>query len=140
MAKAELSRKQAQVVLLVQQGKSPKQIATRMKISVNGVYGHMRKIREKGGGHLLEQDAPTPTPASSSSNGSSENGEVVSEALTRLHTQIKEAIGTADERLTEIDGRRTEIREQIDALTHEDSELSAESEQLVAERGKLVTV
>lgn len=137
MAKAELSRKQAQVVTLVQQGKSVKQIARRMKISDNGVYGHMRKIKEKELGHLLE-GAPAPTPASS--NGSSENGEVVSEALTRLHAQITEAIGTADERLQEIETRRQAIREQVETLTQEGAELARESEQLVAERGKLVTV
>lgn len=136
-AKAELSKKQAQVVLLIQQGKTVPQIAKRMKISNNGVYGHIRKIKDKGAGHLLEvpsSDAP------SSGNGSSQNGAPDSAALGRIHAQVKEAIETADERLSEISTRQTEIREQADSLRHEEEALAREGEQIATERGKLAEV
>lgn len=60
----DLSPKQTRVLALLRGGKKVPEIAKRMKISVNGVYGHMRRI-ESAGIDLSEYRR--------SPNGSSEN-------------------------------------------------------------------
>lgn len=44
----KLSKKQAKVLKALEKGKTPAQVATSMKINVNGVYQHMRRLEEKG--------------------------------------------------------------------------------------------
>lgn len=46
--RTRLSPKQATVLKALEAGKTPEQIAGQMKISVNGVYGHMRRIEAHG--------------------------------------------------------------------------------------------
>lgn len=47
-ANGKLSPKQTRVLKALEAGKTPDRIARQMKISVNGIYGHMRRIEEHG--------------------------------------------------------------------------------------------
>lgn len=46
--KPKLAPKQKRVLDLLNKGKTPTQVAKTLKISVNGIYGHMRRIEAKG--------------------------------------------------------------------------------------------
>lgn len=64
-----LPPKQRRVYSLLVKGKKPDQIAKTLKISVNGVYGHMRRIEEHG-----IDVSKYRVNGSRSSNGRSRNG------------------------------------------------------------------
>lgn len=71
-----LSKKQQQVLTHLEKGRTPKEIAKKMGVTVTGIYGHMRRIERKG--HTVPrsgQSKPaTPTPAKASTNGHSQYG------------------------------------------------------------------
>lgn len=46
MAKAQLTERQAEIVDLLEKGKTPTEIGKKLKISTNGVYQQMRRIRK----------------------------------------------------------------------------------------------
>jgi hypothetical protein len=48
LAKKELTPKQAEIKTLLDAGRTPREIATELKISVNGCYQHLRRMRDDG--------------------------------------------------------------------------------------------
>jgi len=128
-----LTPKQRQVVSLISGGKTVNEAAKVMKINPQGVYGHIRRIKDAKLGHLLEPGAVASLEGgngSASSNGSSEVGE----AVERL---VQEAIGLADGRVKEIEERRNELANAITNLKAEDDALAVEAARLTDERERL---
>lgn len=127
MTEGTLTKKQQKVFDLLQQGLKPQAIATRMKISTNGVYGHMKRIREAG------FEIPN-------GDNAAANGAARAEALVQIDALVKDAIGTAEERMRAIDARRSELSEERDKLDSEDTALAKEEELLGVERDRLTEV
>lgn len=136
-APKELTAKQKQVVDLFGKGLGVNAIASRMKIQPQGVYGHVRRIREAGLGHLLDPtpEIPASAPAPASSDGSQANG-----TITMIDKSVSEAIELADDRLGEIDEERARIKGEREALDARLTELGDEQGALSARRKHLQAV
>lgn len=117
--------KQAQVLGLVKEGKTPKQIAKTMKISPNGVYAHLRKLRERG----LIEIAPSDAAPEATSNGHSADS-----TPEQIKALARQAADTADERVSQIEARLKQIAAETDELRSEGVDLEDEVAQLHAQR------
>jgi hypothetical protein len=140
----DLTPKQAQVFEGLQDGLTPPQIAKRMKISPNGVYGHIARIRDAG--IKLPESAGKPTRrdgvgaakaavtrrkrAARSSNGSSP-------VLVELSKGIGGLIEKADDRMAEIDKEMDSIDAERNTLDSRKKALSEEHELLRENRENL---
>lgn len=103
----KLTSKQKKVVTALEAGKSPKDIAKSMGISVNGVHGHIRRLRKIGA-------LPQPTGsrsragtrrATTRGRRASSNGRLKSPAARALAKAVSQAKG----RLHEIDVERQKL-------------------------------
>lgn len=113
--------KQSTVLGLLAQGKTASEIAKRMKITPNGVYGHMRRLKELG--LLDENGAPVEAKATTKDTASSNGSGPKSEALSEVESLFTRGLEIANSRLGEIDARTQEIE-------RERGELLAEAEAL----------
>lgn len=124
----KLSKKQKKVYDLLQKGKTPKQIAAKMGISVNGVYGHMRRIEAAGfevqrSGRGGSSDRATPAPAASQ-NG---NG-----AVAGVDAGVEALVKT-------IESRIGDIKEEAEGISLEREKLDVRTEELTTECKELET-
>ncbi len=118
-----LTKKQKQVLGYIAKGKTPKQIATRMGISVNGVYGHIRKLKAI---NALDANGKPPAAEASPSASNGHDGK----ALKEVESLIKAAQGAADARQAEIDEAIRGIDREVDRLSEQRRSLNAEHEAL----------
>lgn len=149
-SKEPLTKKQQRAFDLLSSGKSPAQAAKRMGITTNGVYGHLRRIREKGhevtfrgrdvNGSKSSRRSTTTRSAASSPNGSSPNGKPSFESIQEVHKTIDSAVVLATDRLRQIEGRRKEIAAEQEKLASEDRDLKAEAEELAVEKDQLAAI
>lgn len=138
------SKKQQQVLGLIAEGQKPKDIAKRMKISVNGVYGHMRKLKAKG---LLTEDgqitdsldgvaakATAKAKVKAATNGGTHGGTVdqVRSIVEGTIKTIENRQGEASTRQKEISVEIARLREEDDALAHEQDTLDKQKAALGA--------
>ena len=130
---AGLTPKQREVVKLISSGKTVPEAAKSMKINPQGVYGHIRRIKDAGLGNLLETGVVASLEANASSNGSSE-------VEDRIGGLVEEAVLLADARITEIEERRGAIKDQTNKLTVEDDTLAVEAARLTDEREALAQI
>jgi predicted transcriptional regulator len=124
VAKTEVSDRQKPVLEGIEAGKKPADIAKEMGISVNGVHGHIRRLRAAGalpkakaranGGAKTKGAAKRTTSARKpSSNG---RRAVSRSNLSPVVTAMRKAHEKADKRVAEIDSqiaKLTKEREQI---------------------------
>lgn len=132
---------QQRVLQKLERGGTPKQIARDLRISVNGVYSHMRKLREKG---VIPENGSRPqaeveeAPASVSPNGSSGNG--ASETLAGVREVVSVQIKTMQERMNDIDNRVESITDESNRLEQERADLESERTMLADASTKLAEV
>lgn len=112
--------KQAKVLGYVKEGKTPAEIAKRLRITTNGVYGHIRKLKAKG---LI--DGGDPAPASS-------NGSHPTASLEEVHLILAKAKDTAAARVEAIQDRLTAIKATAEELANEREGLEKEAAALIA--------
>lgn len=122
------TKKQQTVLGLLAEGKDATAIAKRMKISTNGVYGHIRKLREKG---LIDAD------------GKPANGGAATVAAAESNGHRPESVGQVDEMvkaaIVTIEGRESEIDKRLFANAEERAKLDAEAKQLEDESKALAS-
>lgn len=112
---ARLTPRERDVKALLDQNKTVKQIAKKLKVSPNAVYNYRRQIKTK------LADAPAaPSP----------NGESKAEAIVRISSLVQDAQLEAEDRRKQIDVRMTAIVEEQEALNAEAQALKAEDEAL----------
>lgn len=131
--KPKLAKKQKRVLDLLTKGKSPGQVAKAMKISVNGVYGHMRRIEAKGY-TVPRSGTPSPTRkrAKASTNGSG--------PVAQIDAGIAKLIEQAEDRAKKIKVESDEIRDEQKTLDARLAGLGTEHEALLARRKALTSV
>lgn len=135
-ADSNLTRKQKKVLALWQQGKTPAQIAKALKVGRNGVYTHLRNLREKG--YNLDGDEGNTNPAKTkvkvTSNGS---GKITSASL---QTAISDAAKVAKHRAEQIEKRKAELLNTINEAQREVDALDAEWTAVTAAEDKLASI
>lgn len=140
MTDTKLTKKQQRVLRMLQQGKSPEQISKSLKTTRNNVYGHMRRMRQAGvelpaGKNRSDRGREKPQRGSQAIPPASTNGK--SDALTQIGQMVKDAIGTAEQRIAEIEDRRGELSDQIRSLENEEADLANEGALLDKKRSGL---
>ena len=129
--KAKLAKKQKRVLDLLNKGKTPAQVAKTMKISVNGIYGHMRRIEAKGYEVPRKGGPARPSKAKASTNGSGPVGAIDAEIAKLSKTIEKRQQEIAQETL-EIKGQTKALEERTDALLAETNALEQRQKALAA--------
>lgn len=138
----KLTPAQTRVQQALDKGKTPKQIAKSMRITRNGVYAHIRKLREKGvipekganGDQPTNEVEEAPVEPATSSNGSPED---VGEVLGGVRSALRNQIEVVDERISEIDTRTDQIDQESEVLANEKVNLTGERTSLASTREKL---
>lgn len=105
MTETKLTSRQKTVVDGIKGKKTPQAIAAEMGISVNGVYGHMHRLRKAG---LI----PTTSRRAPSRNGSRRNARAnnpVVEALRVAHAQADNRLKEIDSSIAGLEGERKAI-------------------------------
>lgn len=127
-----LTTKQALVLGMLRDGKSPKQIARKLKITVNGVYGHRRKIEAKGYSTDPIEEGTTDEPT----NGKVATA-IATDVIEKVRANVSEQIDLVDGRLQAIEIRWKEIAAEQEKLESEGDRLNAEASMLSQTREKL---
>lgn len=149
MDEPTLTSKQQEVVKMLRQGKSPEQIARRMKITTNAVYGHVARMRRKGievpGGSSngrSESANGHPARSSENGNGSSRSFDSFGEDLTNVEKEVSTAIediqARARGRLDEITKERHELSARLDDLVNEENTIREDVERAEKVKAALV--
>jgi hypothetical protein len=136
LGSGKLSKKQKKVYDLLQKGKTPKEVASKMGISVNGVYGHMRRIENAGfevprsgrGGSSGRTETPAPA-ASPNGGGAVSQVDIGVEALVKT---IEDRIGSIKEEADEISDEREKLDVRTEELTKECKELETRHKALAS--------
>lgn len=110
-AAAKPTPKQAKVLGYLSQGKSVAEIAKRMKISNNAVYGHMRALKDRG---LLDEEGAVgasreEVPATSNGHGPNE----FVEALQAARSQAEKRVAVLNEEIKEREVEKNTILESL---------------------------
>jgi DNA-binding CsgD family transcriptional regulator len=126
----KLAKKQKRVLDLLVRGKTPTQAAKAMKISVNGIYGHMRRIEEKGyevprSRSTAKKAVATPKKPKRRTAPTNSSGPV-----SQIDTEIAKLEVTIRERQKEIGRETLEIKRQTEALHERTDALLAETDAL----------
>lgn len=138
MTDKKLTKHQQRVLRMLQQDKTPEQISKSLGTTRNNVYGHMRRMRRAGvelpaGKNRSDRGREKPQRRGSQAiPPASTNGK--SEALVQIGQMVKDAIGTAERRIAEINDRRKELSAQIEKLGDEDAALAVEGDILGEKR------
>jgi hypothetical protein len=107
-----LTPKQRQVYDLTIAGKTPAEIAKRMKIGPTGVYGHLRKMRQLGIDPTivaaLSDDEPEPDPLANSNGRAPSAEEFLANALTEAQNAQLEVGEYIKQRRAEIEQAEAE--------------------------------
>lgn len=122
--------KQQTVLDLIAKGKTPAQIASRMQITIHGVYNHTRALRELG--YLTEDNevtvngngADADAAVAASTNGSS------TDSLQAVEDILTKAKAVATERQMVIENRVAELNDAEVGIVDERNALLAEAEAL----------
>lgn len=142
---------QQKVLDLIEQGKSPDEIANELGIKRNGVYAHQRRLRAAG---LLKDGKAKRRPRKSTSRSKSKastrkrgskrtqrrpstrktNGKPI---FGQVESDVKKVIEQIDRRAKEIETRQAEISESQKALHEESEKLAAEHTGLDRQKGQL---
>jgi hypothetical protein len=130
MTPEALTPKQKQVLDLLEQGKKPPAIATKLKISRSGVYGHMRNLRKLGiglpGERIDDHDLPPVAHPTANTNGLPDPLAAL-RAATELGTSRLEEIALEVEELRTRDNmlaaESVQVREQLERYTRAEKEL-----------------
>lgn len=140
-ASTKPTRKQQRVLTLLNEGKTPKQIAKAMKLkTTNGVYQHMRRLRALG---LLDDERSNGSrsaPAQSRSGRTSSNGRYDNGTIGQIDHAVTDAIVNADERLNEIDAEVSDLISKSKAIEEQMHGLKAEQEAVASRREQLAAV
>lgn len=129
---AKPTAKQAKVLGLIAKGKSASQIAKAMGISTNGVYGHIRKLKDRG---LLDADGKLSASEQQAQdtitlgNGSQSD---IPESMAEVKRILNQATEVAEKRQEAIKARLEAIGQESEALDREAKGLIAEAEWLNA--------
>jgi predicted ArsR family transcriptional regulator len=107
-----MTPKQQQVFDLLQEGVAPAEIATRLKISPSGVYGHIRNMRAQGI-RVPVGDASEPTEALAPANGASRPATALQAAIDA----DRERVRTIDAQLATLQDERIECEAAIERYT-----------------------
>ena len=106
-----LTRKQRQAYDLLMSGKSPDEAAAKMKITRQGVYQHMKTLREKGlalptNGKRGETTPAKPTPPAKPMVSATTNGHADPEAaLIAAKQEIGNKIAALEAEIAQLDAR-----------------------------------
>lgn len=120
---AKVTSRQQQVIDGLKAGKEPKTIASEMKISVNGVYGHMRRLKQNGMSSLIangrksngrKRGRASTSRRRPSSNGSRKNG---SQRMNPLVGAVLDAKAQAKNRISDIEQEEKKLADEKAALT-----------------------
>ncbi len=120
MSTKQVTTRQQAVIDGLAAGKEPKAIAKEMGISVNGVYGHMRRLKKAG---LISKNGKKrgrPRRATTSSrstrrNGSRKNGHVPSEAkaISKAVADGRKRIEVIDANIANFEDEKAQIEKAI---------------------------
>lgn len=136
--KPKLAKKQRRVLDLLEKGKTPSQVAKTLKISVNGVYGHMRRIEAKG--YQVPRKGDKPTSAArrvhtartkASTNGSGPVGQIDAE-IGKLTETIRKRQQEIGKETLEIKGQTKALEDRTNALLAETDALAQRQKALAA--------
>lgn len=125
------TRKQQQVLDLLDQDKTATQIAKAMGITPNGVHGHIRRMRATG---LLNKNGQR----KASSNGRAVGAKAPT--ADQVSALASDALKKIDVRTEQIAARKSEIKSEFARLEAEDLTLDEEATQLQKQRASLANV
>lgn len=128
--KKKLAPKQKRVLDLLNKGKSPTETAKALGISVNGIYGHMRRIEAKG--YAVPRSTNGRSASRKTRTKASPNG---SGPIDKIDSGIARLIEQAEDRAKEIEVEAMATNERLVALTAEAEELAKRRKALAAARG-----
>lgn len=126
-----LSKKQQKVLDLLNTGKTPIDIARRMKIGVSGVYGHMRRIEEKGH-EVPRRGAGRPSASPSKGVAPQATG-----PISAIDEGIRRLAALAEARLDDITNERAQISQEEESLATRKALLNKEWDALLKRREAL---
>lgn len=111
--KVKVTSKQQTVLDGLKAGKSAKEIAKEMRISVNGVYGHIRRLR-KLGALPKTRSRRGRSRASTSARSTRRNGRP--RKMSEVTRAVKQAHGKAKARLVQISNEEDKLRHEREEI------------------------
>lgn len=133
--KPKLAKKQAEVLGLLEGGKTPVEVAKKLGISPNGVYGHMRRIEAKG--YAVPRGKSNASPAKAKRRGRPKASSNGSGPVGAIDAGIKKLIQQAETRSKAIKVEADKITAEQNVLKDRLARLGAEQNELVSRREAL---
>lgn len=143
MPERKLTKKQQRVFDLLVQGKTPVQIGKAMRISSTAVYGHIRRMRDKGvslpegvpggnGNGRSERAHPAiglatnggGQPEAASFDGDNPFAADLMDIERRTHEAVNDIDKRATARMVEIAEERASLQERLEALSIEEKQIA----------------
>jgi DNA-binding CsgD family transcriptional regulator len=135
---ATLTKRQQEVVTLLEKGKTPSQVATKLGISTNAIYMTVRRVEAKGRTVKVTESPrgrgrkPGPKPAKPQDNGNPPMPVSGKELIEEIKAGLKGDIVRITETMESNDVARTSAEQMVERLVKENAELSTQREKLEA--------